>query len=531
MSNKLDTLIKQSEQLFTKKLPLLSMWQTLAENFDPMRADFTTSRSIGEEFSSHLMSGRPLLAQRDLGNAVSTMLRPRGSTWFHPRTTDDRTNEDLAALQWLDAKGETMRRVMYDPRAKFIRSTKQGDNDFITYGQTVIEITPNSTLDGLLYRTWHLRDCAWQENAELDIDTLYRKWKIPVKDLVKLFPKTVKDSHRRLATQEPFTEINCLHCVIPNEDETSPLPFRSIFIDVDNSHELEDVPRRYFGYVVPRWVTVSGSQYAHSPATVVALPDARMLQQITLTLLESGQKAVDPPLKATHEGVVGAVNTFAGGITWVDSQYDERTGPALEPLMDAPRGLNWGNDREQQIIELIQEAFFLNKIALPPSAQFGDRATKFETQQRVEEYIRGALPLFEPMEVEYNGAVCQTTWDIMMGMGGFGNLQDMPESLHGKDLKWTFESPLQAANERSKAQAYGEASQLLAQAVALDPTLAHDFNLDKAFRDAVLGVGSPSEWLVDEEVAARSKEQHREALAAAEAAQGAQEVLGAQGQQ
>jgi hypothetical protein len=71
-------------------------------------------------------------------------------------------------------------------------------------------------------------------------------------------------------------------------------------------------------------VTVSGSAYAYSPATVVALPDARLLQQITLTLLEAGQKAVDPPWKATSEAIQGGVNSFAGGITWVDPEYDER---------------------------------------------------------------------------------------------------------------------------------------------------------------------------------------------------------------
>jgi hypothetical protein len=32
--------------------------------------------------------------------------------------------------------------------------------------------------------------------------------------------------------------------------------------------------------------------------------------------------------------------------------------------------------------------------------------TAYEVGQRVQEYIRNALPIFEPMEMEYNAALC-----------------------------------------------------------------------------------------------------------------------------
>jgi hypothetical protein len=32
----------QGDKLFSKRQPLLSLWQTMAENFYPIRADFTT---------------------------------------------------------------------------------------------------------------------------------------------------------------------------------------------------------------------------------------------------------------------------------------------------------------------------------------------------------------------------------------------------------------------------------------------------------------------------------------------------------
>ena len=152
-------------------------------------------------------------------------------------------------------------------------------------------------------------------------------------------------------------------------------------------------------YIIPRWQTVAGSQYAYSPASVIAISDARMLQQMTLTLMEAGQKADDPPMMAVGDAIQGGVNLFAGGITYLDAEYDERTGEALRPLPLDKSGLQWGDAREQKVRELITEAFYLNQIQLPELK--GDM-TAFETQKRVEEYIRRALPLFEPMETEYN---------------------------------------------------------------------------------------------------------------------------------
>lgn len=416
---------------------------------------------------------------------------------------------------------------MYDPRSQFVRATKQGDNDFVAFGQAVITADLNAHGDGVLYRAWHLRDVAWCENAELQIDTVHRDWKLEARALKKLFPKTASSKIDDIAKREPWREIRCRHILLPADEydlekptgNAERFPFVSLYIDVENETILEETPARRSNYIIPRWVTVSGSPYAHSPTTVTALPDARMLQQMTLTLLEAGQKAVDPPLKATQEGISGAVNTYAGGITWVDAEYDEKMGKALEPIMDVSPGLSWGDAREDKIERLIAEAFFLNVINLP-EATGGDKMTAYETQARVEEYIRRALPLFEPMEVEYNGGLCEQTWNIAMDLGAFGPLDDIPAVLRGRDIQWRFESPLQAANDRVKSQAFAQSAQLLAQAAQIDPSVRFDVDVAKAFRDALGGV-APSAWIVPEEQAQAAKQQEAEAQLAQQAMQAA----------
>jgi Bacteriophage head to tail connecting protein len=513
-------LIEQGDRLFSRRAPLLSLWQTTAEQFYPLRADFTAVRSIGEEFASHLMTGRPMLVHRELSNAFSSMLRPRGKVWFRPRSNDERINQDAASRAWLDNLGEVMTRAMYDRPAQFVRATKQGDADFAAFGQTVISVDPNRDMNGLLYRNWHLRDCVWCENAENKIDVFHRDYKIEARDYVRLFPKAAAQSVKDCVEKDPYREVKCRHIVLPSADydlETiknkDRFPFVSLYIDIENSVILEEVPRKRLGYVIPRWVTIAGSQYAYSPATVIALPDARMLQNISLTLLEAGQKAVDPPLKVTKD-VIGTVNTYPGGLTWVDEEYDERLGPAIEPIMGGnPPALAWGERKEQQIETMLADMFFLSKLSLPPAEVEGDM-TKWEAQQRVEEYIRGALPLFEPMEIEYNGGLCEETFEQCMDLNMFGPMNDLPPALFGQKLRWQFESPLQEAHERAKAQAFMQVANLTQTAAVADPTVMHDVNIGKAFRDAVTGTGAPAEWLVPEQQAQEAKAQAQRAALA-----------------
>ncbi len=531
MKSRVRDLCEQGDKLFSKRGALLSLWQSTADQFYPERADFTRAFWLGQEFAQNLLTGAPAMARRDLANQFHAMLRPRSQVWFHPRTLNERINEDAGALKWLDFAGERMFRIMYERQAQFVRATTEGDHDFAAFGQAVIQPTENETRDGLLFRCWHLRDVAWCENANLEIDTVHRNWKIEARALAKLFPKTVSQQIQKLLKDDPYKEINCRHIVMPANDYDYSNPqnkpkkqfrFVSVYVDRDNETILEEVPSASLGYVIPRWQTVSGSQYAYSPATVIALPDARLLQQITLTLLESGQKAVDPPMIGVGEAIAGGANLYAGGITWADAEYDERLGEVLRPVYNDNKALNWGVDREERIVKAIHSAFYLDQINMPlPEKDM----TASEYRGRVEEYVRRALPLFEPMETEYNGAICSEVFDILMRMNAFGPVQEIPDILRGQDIRFTFDSPLQSATERAKAEAFQQSAGLLQIAANVGVTGAQ-FNVDwdKAFRDALSGVGAPSDWMVDQDTADKAKAAAQQAQTVM---QGAQAVAGA----
>jgi hypothetical protein len=108
---------------------------------------------------------------------------------------------------------------------------------------------------------------------------------------------------------------------------------------------------------------------------------------------------------------------------------------------------------------LIREAFYLNKLSMP---QRGPEMTAYEVGQRVQEYIRNAMPIFEPMEAERNGQVCDLTFEIMFRNGAFGSPQDMPKSMSNKEIGFEFQSPLHDAIEAQKGQKFIEGQQMIA---------------------------------------------------------------------
>lgn len=488
--------------LFAKRSSLLMLWQEQAENFYPERADFTYHRSLGTDFAANLMTSYPILCRRDLGDQTGMMLRPTAKPWFKMGLQEGE-REDNDALRWMQAKTKVMRRAMYDPKALFTKATKQGDHDWACFGQCVITVRLSRNADHLLYQCWHLRDVAWAENADGKIGMIFRKWKPTARELVAMFGRDAV--HKRVTDcvdqNKPNEEFEIVHMMLerdmydPAQLGRTRHEYWSVYYDPANNHVIEEVNTWNQEYVIPRWQTVSGSQYAFSPATVAALPDARLLQAMTYTLLEAGEKLVNPPMVATEDVVRSDVAIFAGGITWVDRDYDERLGDALRPMTVDGKGMPLGIEMQQDSRQLISQCFYLNKLTLPVRAP---EMTAYEVGQRVQEYIRGALPLFEPMEMEYNGAVCDRTFEILRRYGAFGSMTDLPPSLQGRDVVFNFQSPLHDAIEQLEGHKFLDMGQYIAAAVQLDPSAAAVPDVQIALRDALNGAGVPARWIRSE---------------------------------
>lgn len=527
----------RSDKMFSARSSTLSLWQEIAEQFYPERADFTSERQSQFGFADHLYATDPSMMRRDLANAVSAMTRPSDRQWGVPTVDDDQLAEDDEVRAYLEWMGKVQWRHMYNPKASFIRGSKEADHDLVTFGNAVMSNEPNLSTGTLLYRTWHPRDCAWADNAEGVTDLLYRKMKLTARVAVQMFSQggdKLHESITKACEKDPMKEFEFLHCMMPSVDYqyvTKEKPkvkfaFVSVYVDLQNRCIVRERPSHDFRYIVQRWQTLPGCAYAVSPATITALPEARMMQALSRIIMEAGEKSVDPPLKATEEAVRGQINLFAGGTTWVDREYDERLGPAIEPI---PLGTNagLGVNLFGRIQEVIVSAFYLNKLTLPQS----QGKTAYETAQLVEESLRASAPLFEPMEAN-NAIILDQTMSTLMRVGAFGPPQNIPPPLKGRNVTFSFNNPLHNAIERARVMQFQGMAQLAQMGATFDPTIVNDTDWRTAYRSAVQGGGAPAAWLksraqADEEVAKQQEEaQMAKVLGAANAGGQAAESIG-----
>jgi hypothetical protein len=504
-------LIRCGDELFSKRQPLLSLWQTIAEQFYVERAEFTVVRSIGEEFADHLNDSYPLIIRRELGDFLST-LRRKDQEWFQVSVERDNML-DNAGKRFLDYATTVQRRAMYDRRTQFTRAMKEADHDFVTFGQPVLTIEANYTTNTLLYQCWHLRDCVWRFTLDGRIAEVHRKWCPTARQLSQLFKnKPGASLHSNVVTQlekNPYQEIECRHIVVSVEDyepekRRQTQTYTELYVDVQNQHVIYEAPLRNPKYVIPRWKTLSGTQYAHSPAVTVGLPDARLIQAMSLTLLEAGEMAVRPPMAAKIDVIPDGAKLFAGGITGIDAEYDGRIEDAIAPIMNDSRALTFGHEMIKDKQAMLAQAFYIQKINLP---QFDHEMTAFEFSQRLQEYIRNVIPLFEPIDSEYHAQVCDQSFQVLLENNAFGDPRMFPRSVRGQETVFQFDSPLSQAVEREKGQRFLEAKGLVTEAITFDQSCAAMVDWKTALRDALDGKRTPAKWLNSEaQVSAYAKQ-------------------------
>lgn len=514
--NNAKELREREEKAFGAKANLHNLWQELALNFYPERADFTTERCLGEEFAVDLFDSEPMRCRRDLGNARASMLRPRGQEWFRAETQDEAFNEHPKIAEFFDDKNKQARNLLYASGSGFVRAEKEADQDLVTFGNSIRTAESEINRRGqriLLTRSWHPRDCAWYDDITgVQQDVFFRRFKLSARHIRRKFPDaTLHESILKALEKEPDKEFDLCHVMLPADEydyykkparqKGAKAPWVSVYYDSEHKMLLRERPSKHFRYVVDRWQTISGSQYGYSPAAMTALPDARGMQTMAMVLLEAGEKSLDPPMVARDGKFKSDIDLGASGLTWVDASYDERLGPAIAPIMPDTRNMPIGIDLINRAIMAMRDNWFLTKLTLPQQAK-----TAYETAQLVEEFIRANIPLFEPWEAG-TAMMLDEIFNVLLDMGALGPMEEWPPQLSGRELVFNFANPLQDAIKKGLVAQGQQVIGTMAALEQVDPGISkRRWDIEKVGADITRGTGAPADWLHSNDEAAQAKQ-------------------------
>lgn len=522
-------LIRVGERLFTKKAQLDEMHQRLAEVFYPERANFTVSRLDGDEYAQDMYESIPAQNRRDLAGAIGSILRPRGKEWFKPSPGDD-WRKTQRALEWCDNARDTLRRILYGDRTMFQKVWADGDDDFVSFGNAIPVLTENVDRNGFLFELSHPRDNAWMCNRYNQVDVNHRKMKMTLRNMAKRWgEKSLSQGQRTALEKHPDQEGEIRHVVMPADDyepygskkKLGGKPIVSVYINPESACVCSENGYWEFPYLHRRWRVPTDSVYGYSPASMLGLVDARVLQSQARVILDAGELSVAPPLLAKRDAVLGGVNNFAGAVTWLDMEYDERFGEAIRAL-DVGGDVRLGLEMKVDTRAVLQAAWYLNKLNLPSDKEM----TAYETSERIAEYIRSAGPIFEPFEAD-NARMLDALFSMCLRLGYFGPIESIPPEIRGGEIKWEFDTPVSQAYARMKVTKARETLEAYGMAVQADPRVRHDLDVRKIFRDTATNIGGETDWLTEEEEANEAVAQEAAKMEEMEQMQKLDALLGA----
>ena len=120
------------------------------------------------------------------------------------------------------------------------------------------------------------------------------------------------------------------------------------------------------GFLVPRYLKASHEIYGDHQMT--ALPDVKMLNEMSKTTIKAAQKQVDPPLLVPDDGFLLQLELY-GRLNF----YRSGTRDRIEPLnigANNPLGLNM----EEQRRNAIRKVFYVNQLFATRTTNDADRS-------------------------------------------------------------------------------------------------------------------------------------------------------------
>ena len=478
------SLISRFEKLEGQRQNWETHWQEVADYMQPRKADVTKQRARGDKRMEQVFDSSPIQAVELLAASLHGMLTNPSTPWFTLRFKDEEIDNEDEAKLWLESSTDAMYTAFN--RSNFQQEIFELYHDLITFGTAAMFIEEDND-DIIKFSTRHINEVFIAENDKGRIDTIYRKFKISARAAMQKFGKTVSSDVQTKAKKDPYEEIEILHAVYPradfnpNKKDKANMPFESVYIEFKNANELSVSGFREFPFVVPRYLKASNEIYGRSPA-MTALPDVKMLNEMSKTTIKAAQKQVDPPLLVPDDGFLLPVRTVPGGLNF----YRSGTRDRIEPLnigANNPLGLNM----EEQRRDSIRAVFYVNQLMM----QQGPQMTATEVIQRNEEKMRLLGPVLGRLQSELLKPLIDRVFAILLRNN---MLPQAPEFLSGRDIEIEYVSPLAKAQKSTELQSIIRTVEILGSLANVAPVFDY-INFDNLVKHLADIVGVPQKIL------------------------------------
>jgi hypothetical protein len=480
-----------------------SVRQDIANYMIPSRA-FTTTHAAGAKRNQLIFNGHAPLALEQLAGGLHGMLTSPALRWFALRPMPELAI-DREVRAWFEAATDVMYAYFQSPDTGFNATLHEAYLDLGGFGEAVV-FTPDRGRRGPLYQAIPLAECWFAENADRRVDTLYRAYDLPLREVLRLWPSTAPDRLRAMAEKRPDHAVPIVHATEPDPNGRG---FHTCWCT--GADWLEHGRYSEFPFAVPRWAKRSGEVHGTGPGTN-ALADTMMLNRMEQLNLVALAKLVDPARFMPHDGFVNAPNFNPGANNYYDSSI-WRGGQNPIFTMESGRP-DLAERKIEQVQDRISASFYTTWLRLPQQPNM----TATEVLQRRDELLRLLGPMVARLEAELLSPLVSRSFAILMRNGLF---PPPPAQLQGAG--WTVEylGPLSRAQKQADAETVMRFLGAMQPLMQIDPSVAQEVHPGRTAEFLADRTGLPTKLLRTEAELATL----REAKAQQEATMGQAQVL------
>ena len=447
-------------RLMDKRSTWESHWQECADFMQPRKAEINKERQRGDKRNIQIFDATAIHASELLAASLHGMLTSSANRWFSLRYKENLLNESDEAKEWLEDAIDKM--YLAFARSNFQQEVFEVYHDLICFGTACLMIEEDEN-DIVRFSSRHIKEFYVQENKKGLVDTIYRRFKMPVQAAIDKFGfENFSRSTQNLFKKEPFEEIELVHVVRPRtiynerKEDKKNMPFQSIYFEYGEGHIINIGGFKELPYVVPRYLKASTEIYGRSPA-MNALPDVKVLNKMVETALKAAAKQVDPPLLVPDDSMLSPIRMSAGSLNYYRSGSRDR----IEPL-NIGQQTSVTLNQENQRREAIAKMFHIDQLMVTANRTM----TATEVLQRNEEKMRILGPVLGRLQSELLQPMILRVFNIMLRNKLF---QPAPEILANQEVDVEYVSPMAMAQKGQELQSLMRGLELFGQIGQIAP--------------------------------------------------------------
>jgi len=507
-----DEIIRRQENMATDRAVFDSHWREIAERILPRADYFRVNRQPGDKHTERIFDATANLALERFAAAMESMLTPRTQQWHKLKTGVPELDENQEVQAYLDEVTKILFQVRYSPRANFASQANECYMNLGAFGTSGIFID-DLVGRGIRYRSIALPEMYIAENHQGAVDTVHRKFQFTARQAAQKFGESkLPEAIKNCLEKRPEQTFDFIHAVAPREDmdvnrkDYKGMPIYSCYVDVQSRTILSEGGFRSMPYAVGRYVTSPKEIYGRSPAMTV-LPDIKMLNEMSKTVIRAAHKIVDPPLLLQEDGALQAFDLRPGALNY--GGVNEQGNQLVHPLQTGAR-VDIGLDMMEQRRKVINDAFLVTLFQILVDAP---QMTATEAMLRAQE--KGALlaPTMGRQQSEFLGPLIEREIDILARAGA---LPPMPRVLIDYDgqVEIEYVSPLNRAQRADEGVAILNTLQAIAPLAQIDPKVMMIFNPEAVARELADINGVPAKVLRSPEQIQAMEDQQAQAAQA-----------------